>query len=61
MRQSELNHNGGQLAFGPEGHLYVGMGDGGGPADPEDNGQNAASRLGNLLKLDVDRDGSDWT
>jgi len=61
VRQSEPNHNGGQLAFGPEGHLYVGMGDGGGPGDPEDNGQDDSSRLGNLLQLDVDRKGAKWS
>ncbi|MGI9659308.1 MAG: PQQ-dependent sugar dehydrogenase, partial [Gaiellaceae bacterium] len=60
VRQSEPNHNGGQLAFGPQGHLYVGMGDGGGPGDPDDNAQDDSSRLGNLLQLDVDRDGASW-
>lgn len=60
VRQSELNHNGGQLAFGPEGHLYVGMGDGGGPADPGNHAQDDSSPLGNLLKLDVDCDNASW-
>ena len=54
------NHNGGQLAFGPDGLLYVGMGDGGGAGDPDGNGQDLASRLGKLLTLDVDESGADW-
>ena len=60
VKQSEPNHNGGQLAFGPGGFLYAGMGDGGGPGDPANNGQNHASPLGNLLRLDVDQEGSRW-
>jgi glucose/arabinose dehydrogenase len=47
------NHNGGQLAFGPDGHLYVGTGDGGGGGDPDENGQDLTSLLGKLLRLDV--------
>jgi glucose/arabinose dehydrogenase len=54
------NHNGGQLAFGPDGLLYVGMGDGGSGGDPLNNAQNLESRLGKLLRLDVDRAGADW-
>jgi uncharacterized protein (TIGR03437 family) len=48
------NHNGGQLRFGPDGYLYIGMGDGGGGGDPLKNGQNRASLLGKLLRLDVE-------
>jgi glucose/arabinose dehydrogenase len=58
--QPYANHNGGQLAFGPDGRLYVGMGDGGSGGDPEDRAQNLGERLGKLLSLDVDDPGSDW-
>lgn len=54
------NHNGGQLAFGPDGLLYVGMGDGGSGGDPENRAQNLSSRLGKLLRLNVDRAGAKW-
>jgi glucose/arabinose dehydrogenase len=52
VRQPYANHNGGQLAFGPDGLLYVGMGDGGSGGDPENRAQNLASLLGKLLKID---------
>jgi cysteine-rich repeat protein len=54
IRQPFANHNGGQVAFGPDGYLYVGMGDGGGGGDPQDNAQNDNTLLGKLLRIDVD-------
>lgn len=47
------NHNGGQIAFGPDGHLYVGLGDGGKGGDPLGNGQDIGSLLGAILRIDV--------
>lgn len=48
------NHNGGQLAFGPDGYLYVGTGDGGGSGDQFQNGQNTNSLLGKMLRIDAE-------
>ena len=48
------NHNGGQLAFGPDGYLYIGTGDGGGGGHPNGNAQNTDSLLGKLLRIDVE-------
>ena len=49
------NHNGGQIAFGPEGYLYIGTGDGGGGGDPFGNAQNLQSLLGKLLRIAVEQ------
>ncbi|MCC7142423.1 MAG: PQQ-dependent sugar dehydrogenase [Candidatus Eisenbacteria bacterium] len=52
--QPHVDHNGGSLVFGPDGYLYIGMGDGGVPNDPLNVAQNPASPLGKLLRIDVD-------
>jgi glucose/arabinose dehydrogenase len=54
VEQPAPNHNGGQLAFGPDGYLYIGMGDGGGGGDPFGNGQDSSTLLGAILRIDVD-------
>jgi glucose/arabinose dehydrogenase len=53
--QPYSNHNGGQNVFGPDGRLYVGMGDGGAGGDPDNRAQNLGDRLGKLLAINVDR------
>ena len=60
VNQPYSNHNGGQLQFGPDGNLYVGMGDGGSGGDPQNHAQNLSSRLGKLLRLNVSKAGARW-
>ena len=51
--QPFANHNGGSIALGPDGYLYIGLGDGGGQNDPLANGQNNSNLLGSILRIDV--------
>ncbi len=54
VEQPARNHNGGGIAFGPDGYLYIGLGDGGNQGDPEGNGQNPGTLLGSILRIDID-------
>ncbi|MEX0976432.1 MAG: PQQ-dependent sugar dehydrogenase [Woeseia sp.] len=54
VEQPQGNHNGGNVAFGPDGLLYIGFGDGGGSGDPQGNGQNTTNVHGTILRIDVD-------
>ncbi|NUN12127.1 MAG: PQQ-dependent sugar dehydrogenase [Myxococcales bacterium] len=54
IEQPYANHNGGQILFGPDGYLYIGMGDGGAGGDPKGHGQDTKTLLGAMLRIDVD-------
>ncbi len=58
VAQPYTNHNGGQIAFGPDGYLYIAMGDGGSGGDPQGHGQNRSTLLGSILRIDIDNPGS---
>jgi glucose/arabinose dehydrogenase len=53
IAQPYQNHNGGQLRFGPDGYLYIGMGDGGSAGDPQGNAQDRSTLLGAILRIDI--------
>src|SRR5205823_2780339 len=53
ISQPYSNHNGGNLQFGPDGYLYVGLGDGGSGNDPQNHAQDPMSPLGKMLRIDV--------
>jgi glucose/arabinose dehydrogenase len=61
QRQPYANHNGGLVLLGPDGHLYVGMGDGGSGGDPENRAQDLETLLGKLLRIDPKRSGAGHT
>ncbi len=54
IEQDFSNHNGGNILFGPDGYLYIGMGDGGSAEDPNDRAQDLTQLLGKMLRIDVD-------
>ena len=59
VSQPYPNHNGGQILFGPDGLLYIGLGDGGSAGDPKGNGQNVGTLLGSVLRIDVSAGGDE--
>ena len=56
VNQPQSNHNGGHIAFGADGYLYIGLGDGGGGGDPSNHGENPTTLLGSMLRIDIDGD-----
>ena len=54
VRQDFVNHNGGNIAFGPDGYLYIGFGDGGSGGDPLDRAQDNTNLLGTMIRIDID-------
>ncbi len=56
IEQPFSNHNGGHIAFGPDGYLYIGTGDGGDGGDPQENAKNLTKLLGKILRIDVNAD-----
>lgn len=54
LKQPYANHNGGQIAFGPDGYLYISLGDGGGTGDPMNNAQDRTNLFGTISRIDVD-------
>ena len=54
------NHNGGMIAFGPDGYLYISFGDGGSGGDPQGNGQDPSNWMGSILRIDVDAEGAPY-
>ncbi len=53
VEQPAQNHNGGQIQFGPDNYLYIGLGDGGGSGDPLSHGQNPSTLLGSMLRINI--------
>jgi uncharacterized repeat protein (TIGR03806 family) len=61
VAQPYTNHNGGNIAFGPDGHLYLGLGDGGSGGDPQNRAQNLQTLLGKFVRIDVDGTGPGYS